>query len=206
MAAACLTLYETTFEPAWFEEARRLADELIRLFHDDEGGGFFQTGSDAERLVIRPKDPYDNAVPSGNSLGAEVLLRIGLLTGEAVYERTARSALESVSAAMAEAPTGFGQALCALDLLLGPSREIAVVGDPNLDATLDLVAEVTQRRYVPNAVLAMAAPEDPAARDAVPLLRDRSTVDGRPAAYVCERFICRLPVTDPKELATQLTG
>jgi uncharacterized protein YyaL (SSP411 family) len=206
MAGACLTLYETTFEVRWFEEARRLADELIRLFLDDEGRGFFQSGSDAERLVIRPKDPYDNAVPSGNSLAAEVLLRIGLLTGEPEYDRAAESALQSVGVGLAEAPTGFGQALSALDLYLGPSREVAIVGDPGLEATRALVDEVTVRRYLPNVVLAVAGPDDGAAREVVPLLRDRTAIDGRPAAYVCERFACRLPVTDPEELAKQLTG
>ena len=83
MASACLTLYETTFELRWFEEAVALADDLIRLFRDDERGGFFQTGSDAEELVLRPKELYDNATPSGNSVAADVLLRLSLFTGDA---------------------------------------------------------------------------------------------------------------------------
>ena len=91
MAAACLTLYETTFELRWFEEAVTLADELLRLFHDDERGGFFQTGSDAEELVLRPKELYDNATPSGNSVAAETLLRLASFTGDAEYERAGLS-------------------------------------------------------------------------------------------------------------------
>ncbi len=131
MAAACLTLYETTFELRWFEEAVTLADELLRLFHDDERGGFFQTGSDAEELVLRPKELYDNATPSGNSVAAEMLLRLASFTGDAEYERAGLSALRLIRDAMAGAPTGFGQALCALDRYLGPSNEIAIIGDPD---------------------------------------------------------------------------
>jgi uncharacterized protein YyaL (SSP411 family) len=204
MAEACLTLYETTFELRWFVEARALADELIRLFHDPERGGFFQTGSDAEDLVIRPKELYDNALPSGNSAAADVLQRLAHLTGEPDYERAGVSALRLVRDGMAGAPTGFGHALCALDLYLDRVREVAVVGDPGSDATRALVAEVTSRRFLPNHVLAVTGPDDERSREEVALLLERPQIDGRPTAYVCERFTCKLPVTEPEELAAQL--
>jgi uncharacterized protein YyaL (SSP411 family) len=204
LAAACLTLYETTFEVRWFEQAVSLADELLRLFRDDERGGFFQTGSDAEVLVLRPKELYDNATPSGNSVAAEVLLRLALLTGDAGYENTGLSALQLVREAMAGAPTGFGHALCALDLYLGPAHEVAIIGDPTADATRALAAEVTDTAYRPNVVLAVAGPDDERATLAVPLLRDREAKGGAPTAYVCERFACKLPVTDPVSLRRQL--
>ena len=204
LAAACLALYETTFELRWFEEARSLADELIRLFGDEERGGFFQTGSDAEALVVRPKDLYDNAVPSGNSAAAEVLVRLAMLTGEDSYELAAVDALRLIRNAAAAAPTGFGTALCALDLYLGPSKEIAVVGDPGSEDTLALIREIRTARFLPNAVLAVAAPGDERSRDAIALLSDRPAIDGRPTAYVCERFACKLPVTTPEALAEQL--
>jgi uncharacterized protein YyaL (SSP411 family) len=204
MAEACLVLYETTFELRWFTEARALADDLVRLFHDADRGGFFQTGSDAESLVVRPKDLYDNAVPSGNSAAADVLLRLAHLTGEPDDERWGASALRLVRDAMAGAPSGFGRALCALELYLGPVREVAIVGDPAADATRALVAEVTERRFLPNHVLAVGAPDDLPARDAVALLAERTQLDGRPTAYVCERFTCKLPVSDPGALAAQL--
>jgi uncharacterized protein YyaL (SSP411 family) len=206
MAEACLTLYETTFDLRYFREARALCDELLRSFWDRDRGGFFQTGSDAEALIVRPKDLYDNAVPSGNSAAADVLLRLARLTGEAEYETAALSALGLVRDALASAPTGFGQALSALDRSLSASREIAVVGDPRADDTRTLVAEVTTKRFLPNTVLAVAAPDDEASREAVPLLRDRTAIDGRATAYVCERFACRLPATDPEALAAQLIG
>jgi uncharacterized protein YyaL (SSP411 family) len=204
MASACLTLYETTFELRWFEEAVALAGDLLRLFRDEERGGFFQTGSDAEALVVRPKELYDNATPSGNSVAADVLLRLALLTGDGEYETAALSALRLVRDAMAGAPTGFGQALCALDLSIGPSHEIAIIGDPSAPETRSLVAEVTRTTYRPNVVMAVAAPGDRRATEAVPLLRDRDARNGVATAYVCERFTCKLPVTEVEALRAQL--
>ena len=204
MAAACLTLYETTFELRWYEEAVTLADELLRLFHDDERGGFFQTGSDAEELVLRPKELYDNATPSGNSVAAETLLRLSSFTGDAEYERAGLSALRLIRDAMAGAPTGFGQALCALDRYLGPSKEIAIVGDPVAADTRALAAVVTNEAYRPHMVLAVAAPDDEISAETVPLIRDRVARDGLATAYVCERFTCRLPVIDVESLREQL--
>ncbi len=206
LAGAFLTLYETTSDAIWFARARELGDALIERFSDPERGGFFQTATDAERLMLRPKDLEDNAVPSGNSAAADVLQRLSLFTGEAAYERAGVSALRLVRDAMAGAPTGFGHALCALDLSLGPSREVAVVGDPDDPATRALVQEVVRERFLPNVVVAVAGPggEDPAA--GVALLADRPQVDGKPTAYVCERFACKLPVTDAAALAAELTS
>jgi uncharacterized protein YyaL (SSP411 family) len=204
MADACLVLYETTFELRWFERARALADDLLRLFHDEERGGFFQTGSDAEPLVVRPKELQDNAVPSGNSLAADVLQRLAHLTGEAAYEQAGVGALRLIRDAMAGAPSGFGHALCALDAYLSPVKEVAVIGDPAGESTRALAAEVTTRRFSPNHVLAVASPEDDASRRAVALLQDRPQRDGSPTAYVCEHFVCKLPVTEPADLVERL--
>jgi uncharacterized protein YyaL (SSP411 family) len=203
LAAACLALYETTFDARWFTEARALADELVRSFHDEERGGFFQTGVDAEPLVIRPKELYDNAVPSGSSVAADALQRITLFTGERRYERAGLSALRLVRDVMGRVPVGFGRALCALDLYLGPAREVAIVGEPDHPGTRALIRATTDR-YLPNAVVAAASPDDEAAAEAIPLLRDRGLLAGRPAAYVCERFVCALPVSDPEALLDQL--
>jgi uncharacterized protein len=201
MAEACLTLYETTFDPAWFVEARSLADAMLELFGDPDGGGFFQTGSDAEELVVRPKEVFDNAVPSGGSTAALVLQRLALLTGEAEYERAGLSVLRLVHDLMRRAPAGFGAALSALDLYLSRAKEVAVIGDPAGAGTRALTG-VLHERFLPNAVLAAGAPG--AAEPA--LLRDRPAVDGRATAYVCEGFVCRRPVTEPGELVAQLSS
>jgi uncharacterized protein len=204
LADGVLTLFETTFELRWFTAARELCDELVRSFLDAEGGGFFQTADDARSLVIRPKELFDNAVPSGNSAAADVLVRMARLTGAREYEDAAEGALALVRGAMAQAPTGFGLALCALDAYLSPSREIAIVGDPSSDETRALARAVTVERFVPNHVLAVAAPGDTQAAERIPLLSGRPQLDGSPTAYVCERFACNLPVTTPAELAAQL--
>jgi hypothetical protein len=176
---------------------------MLRLFRDEEGEGFFQTGSDAERLVIRPKELFDTAVPAGSSVAADVLQRISLFTGDASYEKAGISALRAVRDLLTRAPTGFGHALGALDLYVSASKEIAIAGDPGEKDTRALIGEVW-RRYLPNSVLALAAPGDDAATKAIPLLEGREPVDGRAAAYVCEHFVCRRPVTLPEELAAAL--
>jgi uncharacterized protein YyaL (SSP411 family) len=204
LAGAFLTLYETTADLRWFVAARELCDTLLDRFADQARGGFFQTGSDAEELVVRPKDLYDNAVPSGNSAAAEALLRLGLITGEARYEDAAVSALRLVRGVMTSAPGGFGEALCALDLSLGPSYEVAIVGDPEAPDTRALVDEVLRARWRPNLVLAIASPKEADAAKTVALLADRSSIGDEATAYVCQRFVCRLPVTEPSALAGAL--
>ena len=204
LASALLALYARTADLRWFREAARLADELERLFADTDRGGFFQTGADVDALVVRPKELYDNAVPSGNSAAADVFLRLSLLTGDPDLERRGLSSIRLVRDALGRAPTAFGHALCALDLYLGPANEVAIVGAPDDAGTRALLDEVVAVRFLPNTVVAIADPGDPSAVEEVPLLRDRSQVDGRPTAYVCRRFACRLPVTSPEDLAAQL--
>jgi hypothetical protein len=204
LASALLTLFSRTGELRWFREAKRLVDDLVRLFADPERGGFFQTGADVDALVIRPKELYDNAVPSGNSAAAEVLQRMALLTGDQELERVGVSAIRLVRDVLGRAPSGFGQALSALDLSLGPANEVAIIGSAHDPAAIALGDEVLTVRFLPNTVVAIAAPDDDEAAKAVALLRDRPQVDGLPTAYVCRRFACRLPVTDAKDLADQL--
>jgi uncharacterized protein YyaL (SSP411 family) len=202
MAQACLTLHEATLDLRWYREAVAIAADLVRLFHDSERGGFFQTGSDAEALVVRPKELYDNAVPSGNSAAADVLQRLALIEGDAELERAGVSAIRLVREGLIRAPSGFGHALCALDLYLSTPREVAVVGDTADPATRALTDRVWAE-FRPNLVMAAGHPDDPAVA-AVPLLAGRGLVDDRPAAYVCERFACRRPVTRPGELDAEL--
>jgi uncharacterized protein YyaL (SSP411 family) len=204
LASALLTLFAATGELRWFREAAALTEQLVVRYLDRERGGFFQTADDADPLVIRPKELYDNALPSGNSAAADVLLRMSLLTGDTELERAGISAIGVVRDTLVRAPTVFGHALGVVDLALGPSPEVAVIGAADRPETRALIDEVLARGFLPNAVLAVASPGDREAEAAVALLRDRGQVDGRPTAYVCERFACRLPVTTPGELAEQL--
>jgi uncharacterized protein YyaL (SSP411 family) len=195
---ALLTLYEATFEPRWFAEARALADVTIARFADDERGGFFTTADDHERLVARRKDLEDTPIPSGNSSMALGLLRLARLTGEAVYEERARGTIALLHPLAARHPLSFAHLLRAVDFLLAEDvREVAIVGDPAAAAPL---LRAVRAAFRPHVVLAGAAE----ASDEVPLLAGRHPVDGRAAAYVCERFACQAPVTEPEALASML--
>ena len=199
MVSALLALYEATGTSRWISEARALMDGMMDLFSDPEGG-FFQTGLDAGGLVLRPKEVFDNAVPSGNSSAAHALLRLSMLTGETRYEDAAISAMLPLTDHMSRAPVGFAESLCALDLLLARGREVAIIGEPATDPTLELAEEVWSR-FLPHTVLAIG---DPSETPAVELLAGRSLVAGLPAAYVCENFACQMPVTDRLSLAQLL--
>jgi hypothetical protein len=198
-------LYQLTFDLRWLRAARELADTLIDQFWDERHGGFYQTSRDHEALVARPKDFVDNAVPSGNSVATDVLLRLHALTGEEQYYTLAEAILLMLREAMARQPLAFGHLLCALERILAGSQEIAIVGDPVDARTHALLAEV-RSRFLPNAVVAGAGSDEAAAKagEAVPLLADRSQVLGAPTAFVCESFICQLPTTEPQTLARQL--
>ena len=186
---------------AWLDEARTVADGLIALFADDDRGGFFTTGIDAEALIVRPKDFFDNATPSENSLAADGLLRLAALTGDtAAAERAARW-VATMAPVLGEHTTAFAFLLEAYERIVHPPLEVAVVGDPGDPGRDALVAEL-RRRVLPAAVRVTAAPGT--GSDLTLLLAGRPPVDGRATAYVCERFACQLPVTDPEALRAQL--
>jgi hypothetical protein len=201
LADGLLALYEVTFDEPWFTAARALMDTVLARFEDPEGG-FFNTADDHERLITRPKDIQDNAVPSGNAMAVTVLLRLAAWTGEGRYRDAAERAIAGVTTFAARYPTGFAQWLGAIDFALADVVEVAVVGDPRAEATRGLLEPVTTG-YRPNQVVAAAA--DPAA-SAVPLMRDRVQIGGRPTAYLCRAFACRQPVTDAAALAEQLAA
>ena len=191
---ALLTLYEATFEPRWFKEARALADQTIARFADPDRGGFFSTPVDGEQLVTRRKDLEDTPIPSGSSATAFGLLRLAALTGEHDYERHAVGALRLLHQIAPRHPVAFGHLLQAIDFYLAPVKEVALVGED-----VEPLARVVRSEFRPHLVLAGGD------ADGVPLLEGRTPVDGSAAAYVCERFVCQRPVTDPAELEELLT-
>ncbi len=201
LVEALLALYEATWEPRWFTAARELADTMMARFADPEHGGFFTTADDAETLAApRRKDLEDSPVPSGNAAAAYALLRLAALSGEAAYEASAVGVLRLLAPVAVRHPTAFGHLLLALDFHLAPVREVAIVGP----APGPLVA-VVRGAFRPHVVLAGAeAGAAGGVAPAVPLLEGRGPVDGRAAAYVCERFTCQAPVTDAAALAAAL--
>jgi uncharacterized protein YyaL (SSP411 family) len=201
VAAALLEVYEATFERRWLDAARALADDMLGLFWDEGLEGFYDTGHDHEKLIVRPRNLYDNAVPCGTSVAIEALLRLAVLTGEAAYEARALTALRPLADLLGRHPTAFGRFLCALDFHLGPKIEVALV-TPAGDAGA-LAAEVFGR-FLPNRVVAGMVAGDAQAAAGVPLLEGRTVIDGRPTAYVCRNYACELPVTEPAALVRQL--
>jgi uncharacterized protein len=200
-----LRLYAATFQPRWLAAARELAARMVELFADPDGGGFFYAGSDGEALVARTRDLEDHPSPAGNSQAAHVLLRLADLTGDPSLEERAVGALRLVHADMGRFPQAFGTALVALDHHLSDSREIAIVGPPEDPRTAALV-RAARDGAGPHDALAVGAPDDAEAVAAAPLLADRGPVAGAPAAYVCRRFACEAPVTDPGELTALLAA
>ncbi len=204
LADGLLALYEADFQPRWFAGARRLVDEAIALFADQQNGGFFDTGSDHEALISRPKDIMDNATPAGNSVAVDVLLRLAAFTGEDAYRERADEYLRALADITAQHPQAFGHLLGALDFSLSLVKEIAISGEPRQPDTRALLRAINSR-YLPNSVLACASPAAPAmqqseAEQVVPLLADRPAKDGRATAYVCQHFVCQAPVTVVTEL------
>ncbi len=195
-----LELYQTTFDPRWYLAARELAEVMVEHFSAPDGG-FFDTSDDHEKLITRPRELQDNAVPSGNAMAAFGLLRLAGLAVEPRYAELARRSLVQVQPLLAQYSLGFGQWLIALDYALSHPREIAIVGDPEAADTRALL-DVCVTGYRPYQILALGAPDPEAS--AVPLLQGRSQIEGRATAYVCVDFTCRSPVTDPAELRVLL--
>jgi len=202
LAEGLLTLYETTFDERWFTLARGLADTILDKFADPDGG-FFDTASDHEQLITRPKDPQDNATPSGAAMATTVLLRLAAFTGEGRYRTAAERAIGTVAPLMARYPTAFAQWLVAASFAAGDAVEVAVIGDPSSVETRAMLAPLWAE-WRPFQVLA-AAPAEAAGTSSIPLLHDRSQVDGKPTAYVCRDFVCQLPVTTAARLVDQLS-
>jgi uncharacterized protein len=203
VADGLVALYEATFETRWLSEAESLCDAVLELFWDEERRSFYDTPADHEELVTRPRDVYDSAAPSGNSVATDVLLRLALLLDREDYRARAEAILEELSGGMEKLPGGFGRLLAALDFYLSRPREVVVIGDPASPDTQALV-DTVYARYLPNKVVAGRAPEDDEPAGLVPLLADRPTRDGNATAYVCEGYACKTPTTDAQELAEQL--
>ncbi|MEI7859642.1 MAG: thioredoxin domain-containing protein, partial [Acidimicrobiales bacterium] len=185
----CFTrLGELTGKAVWMTRATTAGDALIDRFADTEGGGFFTTADDAERLIVRTKDVFDGATPSANAVAAYALARLGALTGERRYTDQARRAIDLIGALLTRHPTAFAHSVLTADLLARGGTEIVITGDRP-----DLLVEV-RRQWRPDAVLAWGEPTDS------PLWEGRD-VD---RAYVCRDYACRMPADAVATLAGQL--
>jgi uncharacterized protein len=195
-----LALFRVSGERVWLDRAVELTEVLIQYFWDEASGDFFFTPSDHEPLLIRPKEHFDNATPSGNSTSAHNLLKLARLTGTDRYREMAERMLRRMSAALSRFPHGFGNWLRAVDDYLGPVKEVAVVGSPEArQPFLDVLRSV----YLPRMLMVVGEGNE-ADTDPIPLLRGRSAPRGSAVAYVCESYVCSEPAAEPALLADQI--
>jgi uncharacterized protein YyaL (SSP411 family) len=208
LAQAMIDLYEAGHDPTWLDWAQRLATDADARFRDAGDGTYFTVADDGEQLIARPRELLDNAVPAISSVMTDVHLRLGALTGDPAHLDAAEQTIATLAGTVTRVPTAFGALLTAIERRLGPSTEVAIVGEPSEER--DALTAVYRSTWRPSAVLAVGAPGTAAggAHDGgdppVPLLADRPLRDGRPTAYVCERFACQQPVTSPAALDAQL--
>ena len=194
-----LALYQSDFDPRWYREAVRQADELLEAFADPEGG-FFDTRHDHEQLIARPKSIQDSPTPSGNTLAATLLLTLGAYEGAARFIEPAESALRAMALTASQHPSTFAGWLNAIDFAIGPQLQLAIAGSPS-DARFNELLSRFNSEYIPNLIVAGG---EPGADDQPTLMAERSMRDDRPTAYLCQGFACQLPTSDTEELSRQM--
>jgi len=193
-----LSLYETTFNPKYLRQAKFLADEMIRLFADKMAGGFFFSATDDQGLILRTKDAYDGAMPSGNSVAVMVLGKLGRLMMESQYENTARRTVNVFSTMIKSDPSGFTHMLSAFDYLLGPSKEIVIAGNQDDPNTKTMLSEIN-KYFIPNKVVCLHPTDKQQAKDIevlVPFVKGQNMLNGKTTAYVCQNYHCQFPTND----------
>jgi len=197
-----IELYEATFDINHLKFALELNDDMIRLFWDKDKGGFFFYGEDAEQLFTRPKEIYDGAMPSGNSVAALNLLKLAKYSYNAGLSQKADEQLKAFAGAVERYPSGHALFLMALDYAYGPTKEIVIAGDPANEDTQAMIRTV-QQKFLPNAIIIlnpMGATGDGVSQT-IPLAQDKIALGGRATAYICEHFSCQSPTDDLEELA-----
>ncbi len=197
-ADGLIELYQVSGEYKYLKEARRLADLMINEFWDEDGSGFFFTANNHEKLPVRSKEFYDNATPSGNSVAADVLLKLSHLLGEEKYERFAVRILRAVAPQISRYPQAFGRILSVLEFYLSPVKEIVIIGEKGNELEREIWNE-----YLPNKIVVLAKNAEESA-EFIPLLQERKMINENPTAFVCENFTCQKPVTTVEELKQQL--
>jgi uncharacterized protein YyaL (SSP411 family) len=199
---ALLTLYETTFNFSYVHEAKSIADQMIERFWDTDGGVFYDTSLDHMRLLVRPRDVLDNAVPSGGAIAALALQRLSVFTGCAEYADKAETSMKALIPYMEQAPSAVTCWLAAVDFLRSESQEVVLIGDASDSVILEMKRELG-KMFEPNRVLAGSATGS-SEFDDFPLLEGRIQVNGKATAYVCKNYVCKLPVTSSQEMREQL--
>jgi uncharacterized protein len=195
-------LYEAGQEPQHLKRALELADDLLRLFWDEENGGLFFYGSDGEQLIARPKEIYDGATPSGNGVAAYTFLRLFYLTGRSDLRDKAERLLTTFAGSINQYPIGYSFSLLAMQLLLHPVRQVVIAG-PRDDERAQAFLQETRSGYAPFTVTVLHDPTEELGSMAE-VVRDKVMQGGEVTAYICENFACRAPITDREQFQAEL--
>jgi len=197
--AGLLDLYETGFNSSYLKTAVDLNSDFIKYFWDEKGGGFYFTPSDGEKLLIRQKEIYDGAVPSGNSTAILNLLRIGRITGNSDFEKKASKIIKTFSGIIENSPQAFTQTLIALDFAFGPSIEIVISGERNSLSAKEML-KIIREKYIPNKVIVFNSKEKDQMEIISPLFKEYVPADDKTTIYICENYKCNMPATSIEEL------
>jgi uncharacterized protein YyaL (SSP411 family) len=200
-----LELYRATFRPEYLKWAVELYGMMKTGYWDGQNGGFFSTPVDGEKLLVRQKEIYDGAIPSGNSVAMMNALRLSRLTGDAAYESDGMAIAGAFAADVIQTPLAYTHLMAAIDFSIGPNFEIIISGDPRSADTRDMLKRLDER-YLPNSVVLLQPAEsaDRVLQDIAGYLKNYRALDGRATAYVCRNFTCSLPTTDAGEMLSLL--
>ena len=196
-ADGLIELFQVSGKIKYLIEAKRLIDLMIAEFWDADAGGFYFTGNNHEELLLRPKDFYDNATPAGNSVAADVLLKLAKISGDEKYERYSVTLFRLVAPQISRYAPAFGRILSAMEFYLNQTKEIVIVGDRE-----NKLKKEIWRDYLPNKIVITANGEN---GELIPLLKDKGMIDNQPTVYVCENFVCQKPLITVAELTDQLS-
>ena len=200
-----IELYETTFDVSYLEKAIVFTDTMIELFWDREAGGFFYSGKDNEKLIMKTKEVYDGAIPSGNSVAAMDMMLLARITGNVEFENRVEKLLKFFSADISPYPMGYTFLLGVVDFAVGPAREIVLVGNSQTGSCEEMIRTI-YRRYLPNTVIVFKDMQKSSDRllKLVPYTKEMEATEGKCTAFVCEKFACKVPVTNVHDLENEL--
>ncbi|MDA0841659.1 MAG: thioredoxin domain-containing protein [Planctomycetota bacterium] len=198
-----LELYEACFDVRYLKEAIRLTDFMLAHFWDGLEGGLFLTSDEGEELIVRSKDIYDGARPSGNSVATLNLLRLGRITTNPEYEKKAEGIIRAFSGSVASSPLGHSQLMIAVDFAVGPAFEVIVAGDPSSADTKEMLQAI-RKVFLPNKVVVLRPDQGGEITKLAPYTEEQESKNGAATAYVCQNFACKLPTTDIKEVLKSL--
>ena len=197
-----LALHAADGDLRWLTEAEKLTRQAVSLFWDPLQNRFYDTGSDQENLIIRPRDVTDNALPSGHSMMTGVLIRLSIITGDGDLRTMASDSLRSVRDIMIQFPTGAGHWLSVLDFYLSDHKEAVIVTEPGSSDPGDMLRRLASTFHT--SAIVVSAPEDAADASPWPVFQGRVTIDDKPTAYICRNYTCQLPTTNSDTMMSQL--